>query len=58
MSFLLQRLLLDHMGHGHAYDAYGIDKAVGAVVVVRPDQRELRNLLDRDLRLRVLTLST
>ncbi|KAJ9115387.1 hypothetical protein QFC22_005142 [Naganishia vaughanmartiniae] len=27
-----------HLGHGHAYEAYGIDKSVGAVVVVRPDQ--------------------
>ncbi|KAJ9116764.1 hypothetical protein QFC24_006655 [Naganishia onofrii] len=37
-----QKIFVDdesyHMGHGHAYDAYGIDKAVGAVVVVRPDQ--------------------
>ena len=27
-------------GHGHAYEAYGIDKTHGAIVVVRPDQRE------------------
>ena len=25
-------------GHGHAYEKYGVDAAVGAVVVVRPDQ--------------------
>lgn len=27
-----------HDGHGRAYDGYGIDPAVGCVVVVRPDQ--------------------
>jgi phenol 2-monooxygenase len=27
-----------HDGHGHAYEGYGIDPAVGAVVLVRPDQ--------------------
>lgn len=27
-----------HDGHGHAYEGYGIDPAVGAVVIVRPDQ--------------------
>lgn len=26
-----------HSGHGHAYEAYGIDPQKGAVVVVRPD---------------------
>jgi phenol 2-monooxygenase len=25
-------------GHGHAYENWGIDKSVGAVIVVRPDQ--------------------
>ncbi|KAH8903720.1 hypothetical protein BR93DRAFT_178381 [Coniochaeta sp. PMI_546] len=25
-------------GHGHAYKAYGIDPAVGAMIIVRPDQ--------------------
>jgi phenol 2-monooxygenase len=25
-------------GHGHAYERYGVDPNVGAVVVVRPDQ--------------------
>ncbi|EMD87980.1 hypothetical protein COCC4DRAFT_173359 [Bipolaris maydis ATCC 48331] len=25
-------------GHGHAYEAYGVDPEVGAVVIVRPDQ--------------------
>lgn len=25
-------------GHGHAYEKYGIDPEVGAVVIVRPDQ--------------------
>jgi hypothetical protein len=25
-------------GHGHAYDKYGVDSNVGAVVIVRPDQ--------------------
>ena len=25
-------------GHGHAYQAYGVDPAEGAVVLVRPDQ--------------------
>jgi phenol 2-monooxygenase len=25
-------------GHGHAYQAYGVDPEVGAVVLVRPDQ--------------------
>ncbi|KAI5201533.1 hypothetical protein AUEXF2481DRAFT_534475 [Aureobasidium subglaciale EXF-2481] len=25
-------------GHGHAYDALGIDKSIGSVVVIRPDQ--------------------
>ncbi|KAF2825749.1 hypothetical protein CC86DRAFT_467389 [Ophiobolus disseminans] len=25
-------------GHGHAYEKYGVDEKVGAVVVVRPDQ--------------------
>ncbi|KAM0791829.1 hypothetical protein ACM66B_004088 [Microbotryomycetes sp. NB124-2] len=27
-----------HRGHGHAYEAYGIDPDQGAIVVVRPDQ--------------------
>ncbi|KAJ5676713.1 uncharacterized protein N7477_002346 [Penicillium maclennaniae] len=27
-----------HHGHGHAYDAYGIDAKSGCIVVVRPDQ--------------------
>jgi phenol 2-monooxygenase len=27
-------------GHGHAYECYGIDPAVGAMVIVRPDQCE------------------
>lgn len=27
-----------HDGHGHAYEGYGIDPSVGAVVIVRPDQ--------------------
>jgi hypothetical protein len=26
-----------HDGHGHAYEHYGIDPHVGAVVIVRPD---------------------
>ena len=25
-------------GHGHAYQIYGVDLDVGAVVIVRPDQ--------------------
>ncbi|KAI8931943.1 hypothetical protein NX059_010844 [Plenodomus lindquistii] len=25
-------------GHGHAYEAYGVDPSVGAVIIVRPDQ--------------------
>ncbi|KAH7384134.1 FAD binding domain-containing protein [Phaeosphaeria sp. MPI-PUGE-AT-0046c] len=25
-------------GHGHAYDRYGVESSVGAVVIVRPDQ--------------------
>ncbi|KAB5533390.1 FAD binding domain-containing protein [Coniochaeta sp. 2T2.1] len=25
-------------GHGHAYEAYGVDPAVGALIIVRPDQ--------------------
>lgn len=29
-------------GHGHAYDFYGIDPDVGALVIVRPDQCEWR----------------
>ena len=24
-------------GHGHAYEKYGINRAVGALVIVRPD---------------------
>lgn len=27
-----------HHGHGHAYEAYGIDPKEGCIVVVRPDQ--------------------
>ncbi|KAK4046930.1 hypothetical protein OIV83_005721 [Microbotryomycetes sp. JL201] len=27
-----------HRGHGHAYEAYGIDPDQGAIVIVRPDQ--------------------
>lgn len=27
-----------HAGHGEAYAKYGVDAAVGAVVLVRPDQ--------------------
>lgn len=27
-------------GHGHAYDFYGVDPDVGALVIVRPDQCE------------------
>ena len=34
-------------GHGHAYQAYGVDPAVGAVVVVRPDQY-VAKVLDLD----------
>lgn len=30
----------DHRGDGKAYEAYGISKEQGAIVVVRPDQRE------------------
>lgn len=30
----------DHRGDGKAYETYGIDKEVGAIVVVRPDQCE------------------
>lgn len=41
--------LLDHMGHGHAYETYGIDKSVGAIVVVRPDQCELGKRLIRGM---------
>ena len=29
-------------GHGHAYEAYGVDPKRGALVVVRPDHCELR----------------
>jgi phenol 2-monooxygenase len=25
-------------GHGHAYEKYGVDSSVGAMVIVRPDQ--------------------
>jgi phenol 2-monooxygenase len=25
-------------GHGHAYETYGVDPDVGAIVIVRPDQ--------------------
>jgi hypothetical protein len=25
-------------GHGHAYEKYGVDANIGAVVIVRPDQ--------------------
>lgn len=40
------------MGHGHAYEAYGIDKTVGAIIVVRPDQCEcFSGLLDIPVRL-------
>jgi phenol 2-monooxygenase len=28
-------------GHGKAYGKYGVNEDVGAVVVVRPDQRKL-----------------
>lgn len=28
-------------GHGHAYEKYGVDPSVGAVVIVRPDQCKL-----------------
>lgn len=27
-----------HEGHGHAYENYGVDKRLGAAVIVRPDQ--------------------
>lgn len=27
-------------GHGHAYEKYGVDPSVGALVVVRPDHCE------------------
>lgn len=27
-------------GHGHAYEAYGVDASKGAIVVVRPDHCE------------------
>jgi hypothetical protein len=30
--------LPDHRGDGKAYETYGIDKTVGAVIIVRPDQ--------------------
>lgn len=33
-------------GHGHAYEAYGIDPAKGALVIVRPDHCEFRPLMD------------
>jgi phenol 2-monooxygenase len=38
----LHKVFLDdahyNHGHGRAYRAYGVDPALGAVVVVRPDQ--------------------
>lgn len=27
-------------GHGHAYEKYGVDPSIGAVVIIRPDQCE------------------
>lgn len=27
-----------HEGHGQAYEKYGVDKEVGCVVIIRPDQ--------------------
>jgi hypothetical protein len=27
-------------GHGHAYEKYSVDARAGAVIIVRPDQRE------------------
>lgn len=27
-------------GHGHGYEVWGVDKSVGALVIVRPDQRK------------------
>lgn len=31
-------------GHGHAYEKYGVDPRVGAVVIVRPDQCKYQNV--------------
>jgi len=35
-------------GHGHAYEKYGVDSEVGAVVIVRPDQCEYFVLILKD----------
>lgn len=32
-------------GHGHAYEMYGVDPQIGAVVIVRPDQCESKKNL-------------
>lgn len=40
--------------HGHAYEKYGVDSEMGAVVIVRPDQCKCTNrgiVLDRGLTL-------
>ena len=40
----LHKVFVDDEGynspHGHAYEHYGIDERIGAMVVVRPDQRK------------------
>lgn len=47
-------MLTDNEGynsaHGHAYDFYGIDPEVGALVIVRPDQREYIDLGNSKIR--------
>jgi phenol 2-monooxygenase len=40
-------------GHGHAYEAYGIDPAVGAMIIVRPDQCESLLMPASDLEARL-----
>jgi hypothetical protein len=32
-------------GHGYAYEKYGVDPSIGAVVIVRPDQCKYPQLL-------------
>jgi phenol 2-monooxygenase len=34
-------------GHGHAYEKYGVDPKVGAVVLVRPDQCKFFQTIQR-----------
>lgn len=45
MSTDLHKVYVDdehyNSGHGHAYARYEVEPAVGAVVIVRPDQCEL-----------------